>query len=120
MAKKWVLDTETKGTGANMVPLEKVLKTAEDQRAPERLQPSPHVPPAPPETPPRPPRFRVVDVMTREVLVDDADGRALVDLLKEIRSVVDVRISRWDYEGERWWPLDLDAQRALWRLRDSY
>ena len=26
MAKIWVLDTETKGTGANMVPLEKVLK----------------------------------------------------------------------------------------------
>lgn len=25
MAKTWVLDTETKGTGANMVPLEKVL-----------------------------------------------------------------------------------------------
>ena len=24
MAKTWVLDTETKGTGANMVPLEKV------------------------------------------------------------------------------------------------
>jgi hypothetical protein len=30
MAKKtWVLDTETKGTGANMVPLEKVLKKPE-------------------------------------------------------------------------------------------
>ena len=26
MGKTWVLDTETKGTGANMVPLEKVLK----------------------------------------------------------------------------------------------
>jgi hypothetical protein len=26
MAKVWVLDTETKGTGAQMVPLEKVLK----------------------------------------------------------------------------------------------
>ncbi len=28
MAKVWVLDTETKGTGANMVPLEKVLREA--------------------------------------------------------------------------------------------
>jgi len=27
MAKVWVLDTETKGTGASMVPLEKTLKT---------------------------------------------------------------------------------------------
>jgi hypothetical protein len=30
MAKTWVLDTETKGTGANMVPLDKVEKKKED------------------------------------------------------------------------------------------
>ena len=29
MAKIWVLDTETKGTGANMVPLEKTQKRPE-------------------------------------------------------------------------------------------
>jgi hypothetical protein len=34
MAKTWVLDTGTKGTGANVVPLEKVEKDAE--AAPER------------------------------------------------------------------------------------
>jgi hypothetical protein len=40
MAKKtWVLDTETKGTGANMVPLEKVLKKPEP--APARRRPTP-------------------------------------------------------------------------------
>jgi hypothetical protein len=31
MGKTWVLDTETKGTGANMVPLEKVQQKAEPQ-----------------------------------------------------------------------------------------
>jgi hypothetical protein len=31
MGKTWVLDTETKGTGANMVPLEKVLKKADEE-----------------------------------------------------------------------------------------
>jgi hypothetical protein len=31
MGKTWVLDTETKGTGANMVPLEKTEKRAEAQ-----------------------------------------------------------------------------------------
>jgi hypothetical protein len=37
MAKKtWVLDTETKGTGANMVPLEKVLKKPEPAPAVRR------------------------------------------------------------------------------------
>jgi hypothetical protein len=30
MAKTWVLDTETKGTGANMVPLEKTQKKADE------------------------------------------------------------------------------------------
>ena len=30
MGKNWVLDTETKGTGANMVPLEKVLEQPSD------------------------------------------------------------------------------------------
>ena len=40
MAKKtWVLDTETKGTGANMVPLDKVLKKPEP--APARRRPAP-------------------------------------------------------------------------------
>jgi hypothetical protein len=36
MRKTWVLDTETKGTGANMVPLEKVQEKADGrpQRAP--------------------------------------------------------------------------------------
>jgi hypothetical protein len=34
MGKTWVLDTETKGTGANMVPLEKVERKKED--APRR------------------------------------------------------------------------------------
>ena len=41
MAKRWVLDTETKGTGANMVPLEKKLAK------PEPEKPSPAAPPPP-------------------------------------------------------------------------
>jgi hypothetical protein len=47
MAKVWVLDTETKGTGANMVPLEKTLRKPE---------PSPARPPAPPAKKRRPPK----------------------------------------------------------------
>jgi hypothetical protein len=33
MGKVWVLDTETKGTGANMVPLEKVQAKQEPRRS---------------------------------------------------------------------------------------
>jgi hypothetical protein len=37
MARKtWVLDTETKGTGANMVPLEKVLERPDADEKPAR------------------------------------------------------------------------------------
>jgi hypothetical protein len=39
MAKTWVLDTETKGTGANVVPLEKVVRRPEE--APRRRAPRP-------------------------------------------------------------------------------
>jgi hypothetical protein len=44
MAKTWVLETETKGTGANVVPLERVLRrpeeTPEPTRRPKRPAPS--------------------------------------------------------------------------------
>jgi hypothetical protein len=50
MAKTWVLDTETKGTGAHVVPLEKVLKQPEpkkDLRPPKRAKAPRPEPPAP-------------------------------------------------------------------------
>jgi hypothetical protein len=36
VGKVWILDTETKGTGASMVPLEKALKRREPAAAPKR------------------------------------------------------------------------------------
>jgi hypothetical protein len=72
--RTWILDTETKGTGAQMVPLDSVL----EKRAggePFRVPPKPRRrPPREPE-PRAPRRFRVIDVTTREVLADDATGR---------------------------------------------
>ncbi|MBN1529786.1 MAG: hypothetical protein JW895_12030 [Thermoleophilaceae bacterium] len=52
MAKRWVLDTETKGTGANMVPLEKKLAKPE--------------PPAPSPAPPPPPKRRLTPLPSTE------------------------------------------------------
>jgi hypothetical protein len=48
MGKTWVLDTETKGTGANMVPLEKAQEKAEAQPrpAPRRAKRAPARPPS--------------------------------------------------------------------------
>jgi hypothetical protein len=45
MRRTWVLDTETKGTGANMVPLEKVQEKADEQ--PRRASRSAKSAPAP-------------------------------------------------------------------------
>jgi|SRR5919198_257719 hypothetical protein len=52
MAKTWVLDTDTKGTGARMVPLEDVVKKPEPQ-APAR-KPLPAAAPRKSPAPPRP------------------------------------------------------------------
>ena len=120
MGKVWVLDTETKGTGANVRPLENAppRPDAAREREPIVVPPKPRPPAAKPPAPKRPPRFRVVDVMTGQTLAEDADGRATVDVLKGVRSVVDVRIWRWDDEADRWHPLTLAEQRAIWDLRD--
>jgi hypothetical protein len=53
MAKKWVLDTDTKGTGARMVPLDDVLQKPEQKKAPER-RPAPIA--APRQKAPAPPK----------------------------------------------------------------
>jgi hypothetical protein len=113
----WVLDTETKGTGANMVPLERVLRKPASETEPVRVLRQPQ-PPAPKQPEPRSPRkFKVADVMTREVLADGADTRATVKLLEDVRSIVDVTIWVWQPEAERWRMLTLEETRSLWEYR---
>jgi hypothetical protein len=121
MAKIWVLDTETKGTGAEMVPLEKTLERhGTKSLRPEFVDPrsARHDEPAAPPAK-EPYRFRVVDVMTREVLAEDADARTAVDLLGCFRSVVDVEVAVWDGERDRYRLLTLAEQKALWDLRKT-
>jgi hypothetical protein len=117
LGKVWVLDTETKGTGANMVPLDRVLRKPGSVAEPVRVLRRPETPaPKPPE--PRSPRkFKVVDVMTREVLADGADTRTTVKLLEDVRSIVDVTIWVWQPEAERWRILSLEEAHALWDYR---
>jgi hypothetical protein len=117
MAKVWVLDTETKGTGAEMVPLDRVLKRPARRAEPLHVPRKPRPRPAPEPEPQGPRRFRVVDVMTQEVLADGADTRATLALLGDVRSIVDVRISVWQPKKDRWRLLTLPEQRALWERR---
>jgi hypothetical protein len=117
LGKVWVLDTETKGTGANMVPLDRVLKKPASEPEPVRVLRQPK-PPAPKPPEPRGPRqFKVVDVMTREVLAEGADTRSTVKLLEDVRSIVDVTIWVWQPETERWRMLTLEETRSLWDYR---
>ena len=112
----WVLDTQTKGTGANMVPLERVLTKRGPAAAPEFVFRKP-TPPAPVQDPPKPREFKVVDVMTREVLAEGADAAATVRELEQVRSIVDVTVYVWEPTTERWRMLTLDETKVLWEYR---
>ncbi|MDQ6816091.1 MAG: hypothetical protein M3018_01620 [Actinomycetota bacterium] len=116
MAKTWVLETQTKGTGATMVPLERV-----------QSKPAPPVPgfalprlkeSQPAEAGPRPPRaFKVVDVMTGKTVSEGLDARAAIAALERVRSIVDVTVYVWEADTKRWRLLTLGETRALWVRR---
>jgi hypothetical protein len=119
MGKTWILDTETKGTGAHVVPLEKALKRA----APER-----DLAVVAFDRPPRatrsverlaPLKFRIVDVRSSQTLADGVGAREAVDLLGDIGSVIDVRIYVWMRLAERWRLLTPAEQKTLWGFRGT-
>jgi hypothetical protein len=116
MAKIWVLDTETKGTGAEMVPLEKVQGGSGSSRGPVVVREKPERPVGTPE-PREPPRFKIVDVMTEKVLAEGASTRETIAVLEKARSLVDVRVYVWDDASEAWRRLSLGEHKALWGLR---
>jgi hypothetical protein len=118
MARKvWVLDTETKGTGAEMVPLDKVLRKPSSAESLNVHAPPKRERPAKEPEPRRPREFRIVDVTTGDVLGEHLDTRAAVAVLEDVDSVVDVRIYAWDHRNEKWVLLTLGEQRALWDFR---
>ena len=118
MAKTWLLDTETKGTGAHIVPLEKAHEgpRKDQDLATVTLERPPRLPHAP-EEPPGPLTFKVLDIRSGRVLGEGIDTRATVEVLEDVGSVVDVRIYVWVPKAARWRLLRLDEQRALWEFR---
>jgi hypothetical protein len=117
MARVWVLDTATKGTGAEMVPLDSVLKKPAPSNEPFFVPPK-RKPREPKPTEPRAPRaFKVVDVVSQAVLADDVPAREAVDVLGDVRSIVDVHVYVWEPKADRWRLLTLDEQRLLWDRR---
>jgi hypothetical protein len=126
MGRTWYLDTETKGTGAHVAPLDRA-----HERRPEKDEldlVTFTVPPAPAGSPTSgasaehaqgPLTFKLLDVMTSQVLAEGVDARAVVDLLEEFSSLVDVRIYARPAGARRWRLLGLDEQRVLWGFRGS-
>jgi hypothetical protein len=119
MAKTWVLETHTKGTGANIVPVERDPEAPAREREPEPVFVHPPTNPKPPKPPePRAPRrFKVVDVTTREVLAEDASARAALAALRDVESVTDVAVSSWSEKHGRYRLLTHGEQKALWDMR---
>ena len=72
---------------------------------------------AKPPEPRAPRRFRVVDVMTRRVLQEDAGVRETLELLGGIARSNDVNVSVWEPAGERWRLLSMAEQQAVWDRR---
>jgi hypothetical protein len=127
MSKKrtaWVLDTETKGTGAEMVPLERLEERKRKAGVRERIRvvgPKVNATEGPPEQedPRAPLHFRVIDVRSRETLVENEGISETLDVLRGVGSVVDVNIFVWEPEEEDWRPLTMSERRRLWNLRSA-
>lgn len=120
MARVWVLDTSTKGTGATMVPLESTLAKPAPASAPLYVPPKPTPrKPKPPE-PRNPATFKVVDVMSEEVLTEGAGARETLDVLATLRSAVDARIYVRRPPAQSWRLLTLAEQKALWDRRQVH
>jgi hypothetical protein len=119
MGRVWVLDTETKGTGAEMVPLDQVLKKPAPRREPLFVPPKQPRPDPKPAEPKAPRRFRILDVATRAVLADDVSARDALRTLSDVRSSVDVQVYVWEPKDEHWRLLTLGEQRVLWDRRQG-
>jgi hypothetical protein len=124
--RTWVLDTETKGTGAEMVPLERLeeRKRSRGRREPLRViardrDEQPKAPDTEPREPRGPRRFKVVDVLSRQTLAEDASAVETLAVLRDARSVVDVLVYVWEPEEEDWRPLTLSERRTLWDARET-
>ena len=120
MGKVWVLDTETKGTGAQMVPLEKTLRQPAEE--PERRRARPVPKPAPRERAPEPAaprRFKVIDALSREVMAEDIGTAETVELLGDFRQRVDASVYVWEPQAYDWRLLTRRELSLLWDRRTA-
>jgi hypothetical protein len=120
----WVLDTETKGTGAEMVPLERLEERRRLRGDLERFRvispadPDEATGPASMAEPPAPRRFKVMSVLSRQLLADDVELSDALAALRGVDRIVDANVYVWEPRDEDWRPLTMSERRALWAFRD--
>ena len=120
MGKVWVLDTETKGTGAQMVPLEKALKQPAAEPVRRRARPVPKRRPRTREAEPAPPRrIRVIDALSREIVAEDAGLAETVELLGDVGQPVEVSVYVWEPKANDWRLLTRRELSLLWDRRPA-
>jgi hypothetical protein len=115
MAKTWVLDSETKGTGAHVAPLPTGPPARERELSVTRFRPPPREPAPPPARAPR--SFKVVDVLGNRVIADDVPAARAIAALAQLRKALDARVYVREPGAARWRLLTLGETRALWELR---
>jgi hypothetical protein len=118
VAKTWVLDTETKGTGAHIAPLKRAPDSTPRELATIKLKPPAGADEAPAAPVREGLRFKVVDVLSGRVLGEDIELRAAIELLRGLRSALDARIYERVTGSARWRLLTLAEQRTLWSFRE--
>jgi hypothetical protein len=123
MAKTWVLDTETKGTGAHIAPLPRGAGGAPSKLELVHLYPraargaSSGAADAQPAQ--RTKRFKVLDVLSGRVLAEDVGAREAIGALRSLRKAVDALVYvREEEDGGRWRLLTLGETGSLWTLRE--
>jgi hypothetical protein len=115
MAKTWVLDTETKGTGAHIAPLRDGESAPEPPLNLTRFRaPAPPRPADPPEREPR--LFRVVDVLAARTVAEEVPVREALQALGSMRTPLDARVYMREPGSRRARLLSLAETRALWEL----
>jgi hypothetical protein len=95
--------------GKKNSPVEPIFSKRLVRRAPQREQ----------TQPPAPRKFKILDLMTREPLVDGGDAREAIEVLREARSIVDVNVYVWQEGQERWRLLTQGEKRAIWELSQN-
>jgi hypothetical protein len=124
----WVLDTETKGTGAEMIPLEKAQRRKSSQSPRERIRVLRR--PSQSKDEPgidelddscrseevRPRRFKLVNVLRRQVVAEDVGAREIVQALEGVPSIADVHIYVKQDAEEPWRLLTFAEKRAFFQV----